>query len=101
MTESATLSVLIDGHHVPLSACGWIQREQCGCIVAALVAVPTRGTVYATAEQAHQHLSKTKRERTEDERAGRYMELITMQHYREQIGAKWECEQHVPGKPSA
>ncbi|QGZ53290.1 hypothetical protein GPZ77_34230 (plasmid) [Streptomyces sp. QHH-9511] len=92
-----TLMVEIDDKTVPLNSCGWLQREKCGCIVAALVAVPTRGIVYATAQQAHQHLSKTKRERDEDDRAGRYMELITMAHYRENIRANWECSKHQPG----
>jgi hypothetical protein len=96
---STKLMVVIDDKPIPLSACGWLQREKCGCVVAALVAVPTRGIAYATAEQAHQHLSRTKRERDEDDREGRYMELITMQHYRENIRADWECAQHK--KPAA
>ncbi|MFD5508954.1 hypothetical protein ACFWIB_14425 [Streptomyces sp. NPDC127051] len=89
------LMVQIDGEAVPLASCGWLMRETCGCIVAALVAVPTKGIVYATAEQAHRHLEPNKRVRDKDVREGRHMELITMAHYRENIRANWECEQHA------
>lgn len=95
------LMVEIDNKTVPLASCGWLQREKCGCIVYALVAVPTRGIVYATAEQAHKHLSKTQRERDKDDREGRYMELITMQHYRENIRSNWECAAHKPIKATS
>lgn len=88
------LMAQIDGKTYPLDECGWLQRKPCGCIVAALVAVPARGTAYATAEQAHKHLRPNKRSRDKDTREGLTFELITMAHYREHIGAKWECDQH-------
>ena len=100
------LTVNVNDQQVPLDECGWIQRRPCGCIVSAVVAVvqtvDDSGWVIATADQAHRHLNRTKRERTAAEREGITVattELITMTHYREHIGAKWECEQHpkTPG----
>jgi hypothetical protein len=92
------LKVEIDGALVPLDECGWIERRPCGCIVAAVVAVdaPHRedGWVLATADQAHRHLNPTTRDRDRAAKAGLRTELITMQHYQKNIGAKWECSQH-------
>ncbi|GGV36614.1 hypothetical protein GCM10010293_39970 [Streptomyces griseoflavus] len=94
----AELKVEIDGKLVPLNECGWIERRPCGCIVAAVVAVdaPERedGWVLATAGQAHRHLNPTKRDRDRATKAGLRTELITMTHYRKNIGANWECDQH-------
>ncbi|MFL1904803.1 hypothetical protein ACJWDR_37720 [Streptomyces tauricus] len=98
MTQPTGLTVVVDNQPVPLDECGWIQRRPCGCIVAALVAV-SGNRVVATAQQAHEHLNKGKRERAAAEREGITVattELITMTHYREHIGAKWECERHQP-----
>lgn len=99
---STNLTVTIDGQPVPLDECGWIQRRPCGCIVSAVVAVvetvDDSGWVIATAEQAHRHLNRTKRDRDRAERAGITVattELITMTHYREHIGANWECQEHA------
>lgn len=104
MTDQPSgLTVTIDGQPVPLDECGWIQRRPCGCIVSALVAVS--GTrVVATAQQAHEHLNKGKRELAAAEREGITVdttELITMTHYREHIGADWECEQHAADKAAS
>jgi hypothetical protein len=87
------LMAVIDGKPIPLEACGWFQREKCGCIIAALVAV-TGNTVYATAEQAHRHMARDRRTRDRDERQGRTWELLPMDFYRQHIGANWECSQH-------
>jgi hypothetical protein len=96
-TKTTGLTVVVDGKPVPLDDCGWIQRRPCGCIVSAVVAVGG-SRVIATAQQAHEHLNRTKRERTAAEREGITVattELITMAHYREHIGAKWECDAHA------
>ena len=94
------LTVTINDQPVPLDECGWIERRPCGCIVAAVLAVveaaDDTGWVLATEDQAHQHLNPTKRDRTKAAREGITTELITMAHYRDHIGAKWECEQHSP-----
>jgi hypothetical protein len=90
------LMVQIGGETVPLKDCGWFQRKACGCIVSALLAVQG-GDTYATAEQAHKVWRRDKRSREKDIRDGLTIELITMAHYREHIGAKWECEQHRGG----
>jgi hypothetical protein len=92
---TTNLTVTIDGQPVPLDECGWLERRPCGCIVSALVAV-SGSRVIATAEQAHQHLNRTKRDREQAVKAGLTVELITMDHYREHIGAKWECASHAP-----
>ena len=93
------LTVTVNGQPEPLEACGWLQRRPCGCIVAAVVAVvgtvDDSGHVLATADQAHRHLNPTKRDRERAAKAGLTTELITMRHYRDHIGAKWECEQHA------
>ncbi|OQQ13026.1 hypothetical protein B0675_40115 [Streptomyces sp. M41(2017)] len=92
------LTVTVNDQPVPLDDCGWIQRRPCGCIVAALVAV-SGSRVVATAQQAHEHLNKGKREQAAAEREGITVgrtELITMQHYRDHIGANWECDAHKP-----
>lgn len=97
---SSGLTVTVHGKPVPLDECGWIQRRPCGCIVAAVVAV-VGARVIATADQAHQHLNPTKRDRTTAEREGITVpttELITMTHYRENIGANWECAEHAAPK---
>ena len=92
---SSGLTVTIDGEQVPLDACGWIQREKCGCIITATVAVPGDGTVYATAEQAAKSMRPKKASRDKDARKGRTWELITMAYYREHIGSTWECADHA------
>ncbi|MEU1497348.1 hypothetical protein [Streptomyces sp. NPDC005732] len=94
------LTVVVDGQPVALDDCGWIQRRPCGCIVSALVAV-SGDRVVATAQQAHEHLNHGKRERAAAEREGITVdttELITMRHYREHIGANWECAWHAKRK---
>lgn len=100
MTSTSGLTVTIDGQPVPLDECGWLQRRPCGCIVSAVVAVvhcaDDSGWVLATPDQARRHLNRTKRERDKAARAGLTTELITMAHYREHIGAKWECDAHQP-----
>lgn len=95
------LMAVIDGKPVPLDACGWFQRNECGCIISALVAAPSNGTVYATAEQAHKHIEPNHRYRERDEREGRTWELMLMDDYRANIGSHWECSQHSmpPGEP--
>lgn len=100
---STGLTVTVDNEPVPLDECGWIQRRPCGCIVSAVVAVvecaDDSGWVLATANQAHRHLNRTKRERAAAEREGITVattELITMTHYREHIGSRWECDTHRP-----
>jgi hypothetical protein len=95
--QPSGLTVTVDGQPVPLDDCGWIQRRPCGCVVSALVAV-SGDRVIATASQAHAHLNPTKRERTSAEREGITVattELITMAHYRDHIGANWECQAHA------
>lgn len=100
-TKTSGLTVTLDGQPVPLDECGWIQRRPCGCIVSAVVAVVTAKDntdwVLATADQAHHHLNPTKRDRDRATKAGLRTELITMQHYRDHIGANWECDAHKPG----
>ena len=49
-----TITVEIDGQHVPLTDCCWIQRATCGCVVAVSTAAVAGGRVLATAEQAVQ-----------------------------------------------
>lgn len=88
------LMVTVNDQLVPLDECGWFQREKCGCIIAAFVAV-AGDRVLATAEQAHKHACPNPRSREKDQREGRTWELMTMDYYREHIGAKWECEQHA------
>jgi hypothetical protein len=101
---STGLTVTFNDQPVPLDDCGWIQRRPCGCIVSAVVAVdaPDRedGWVLATAEQAHRHLNPSKRDRDRAAKAGLTTELITMQHYRDHIGAKWECAEHTAPTPA-
>jgi hypothetical protein len=90
-------TVTIDGQPVPLDECGWLERRPCGCITSALVAV-SGSRVVATPEQAHAHLNPTKRARGQAAKERLAVELITMTHYREHIGANWECEQHAADK---
>ncbi len=94
------LTVTVNDQPVPLEACGWLQRRPCGCIASAVLAVVEGegGWVLATAEQAAQHQLPTKRDRDKADREGLRMELITMAHYKANIGAKWECPQHAPAK---
>ncbi len=96
---TTNLTVTIDGKPVPLDECGWLEREPCGCIVSVVVAVVEAkggtGWVLATAEQARKHFAPKKRDRDRAEKAALTVELITMTHYRENIGANWECEQHA------
>ena len=102
---TTNLTVTIDGKPEPLDACGWLQRRPCGCIVSAVVAVvetvDDSGWVLATADQAHRHLNPTKRDRDRAAKAGLTTELITMEHYRKNIGANWACEQHTAPAPAA
>lgn len=97
-----TITVQFDGQAVPLDECGWLQREPCGCITAAVVAVVTGegGWTIADPDTAHRHFTKRKTERARDLKRGVTVELITMQHYRENIAANWECPAH-PRKPAA
>ncbi|MFE0470572.1 hypothetical protein ACFW2V_03000 [Streptomyces sp. NPDC058947] len=92
------LKVEVDGMLVSLDECGWFQRRPCGCIVAAVTAVvetvDDSGWVLATAEQAHRHLNPRKRDRDRAAREGITTELMTMRHYREHVGANWECDTH-------
>lgn len=97
MTASG-LTVTVNDQPVPLDECGWFERRPCGCIVSALVAV-AGDRVIATAAQVRDHWHRTKRQREQAEREGLTVELMTMAHYREHIGAKWECEQHAPPPP--
>lgn len=90
---SSGLMVTVGGEQVPLDECGWFQREKCGCIIAAFVAV-VGNRVLATAEQAHKHAAPNRRSREKDDREGRTWELMTMAHYRQHIGRRWECDQH-------
>lgn len=99
-STSSGLTVMVDGQPVPLDACGWFEREPCGCIVSAAVAVVGE-RVLATAEQVTQHWHRTKRERERAAKAGLRVELMTMAHYREHIGSKWECAEHAPAAPEA
>jgi hypothetical protein len=96
MGTTSGLTVTIDGQPVPLDDCGWFERRPCGCIDSAIVAV-VGDRVIATADQALRHWYPTKREREARVRDGITVELITMQRYREEIGANWECEQHAKG----
>lgn len=101
------LVITVNGQPEPLEECGWLQRRPCGCIVAAVIAVveaaDDSGWVLATADQAHRHLNPTKRDRDRAAKAGLTTDLITMRHYREDIGARWECEEHstVKATPKA
>lgn len=101
---STNLTVTVDGKPVPLDECGWLQRRPCGCVVSAVVAVVSTvddsGWVLATADQANRHLNPTKRDRERAARAGLTTELITMTHYRKNIGAKWECAAHARSAPA-
>lgn len=56
------LMVQVDDQLVPLDECGWFEREKCGCIVSAIVAV-VGDRVLATAEQAHKHMVPNRRSR--------------------------------------
>lgn len=102
---TTNLTVLVDGKPEPLDGCGWIQRRPCGCIVAAVLAVvetvDDSGHVLATADQANRHLNPTNRDLIRAAKAGLTTELITMEHYRTNMGANWECEQHRPASVSA
>lgn len=90
MTE---LLVQVDDQTVPLKDCAWVQSAPCGCIVALAMAA-SAGGLLATEEQAHKRLSPRKRDRDKDIRDGYVFRLITMAHYRAEIGSNWECEQH-------
>lgn len=95
---STHLKAEVDGVLVPLDDCGWFERRPCGCIVAAVTAVvetvDDSGWVLATADQAHRHLNPAKRDRDRAAREGIITELMTMQHYRDHVGANWECDSH-------
>jgi hypothetical protein len=88
------LTVTVEGQPVPLEECGWFESLPCGCIVAMVLAV-VGDRVLATAAQAHQHLNPKKRDRDEAAREGITTGLMTMTHYRTNVGAKWECAQHA------
>ncbi|MEW5658301.1 hypothetical protein [Streptomyces cinereoruber] len=96
---ATNLTALVGDRQEPLDECGWLERRPCGCIVSAVVAVVDGAWTLATPEQAIEHWHTTKRERAQAKRAGLTVELITMRHYREHIGARWECEQHTPASP--
>lgn len=88
------LMVQIDGQTVALKDCAWLQTAPCGCVTAITTAA-TPGRVLATAEQAHKELCPRKRDRDKDTRDGLAFRLITMAHYRANIGARWECAAHT------
>lgn len=96
-----TITVELDGRHVPLTDCCWLQRATCGCVVAVSTAAVAGGRVLATAEQAHANLVPSKRERTREIKEGLTFELITFAHYRAEIGTQWECPAHVRTTPAA
>lgn len=101
MTDKPSgLTVTVDGQPVPLDECGWFERRPCGCIVSAIVAV-VGDRVIATADQAIRHWNPTIRQRERAAREGVTVELMTMTHYREHIGADWECEQHAADKAAS
>jgi hypothetical protein len=91
---SSGLMVTVAGEQVPLDECGWFQRAKCGCIIAAFVAV-VGSRVLATAEQAHRHGTPSAHTRAKEEREGCTWELMTMAHYRQHIGRRWECAEHA------
>jgi hypothetical protein len=93
---SSGLTVTVNGEQVDLDECGWFQREACGCIIAAVVAVVDK-RVIATAEQAHKHMTPNARTRAKEDREGCTWELMTMAHYRQNIGRRWECPEHTRG----
>lgn len=93
------LMVQIDGQMVPLADCAWSMWASCGCMVAITLASTPGDRVLATQEQAHKELTPLKRDRDRETRLGYTFRLITMTHYRSEIGALWECEQHR--KPAA
>lgn len=97
-----TITVCIDGQNVPLDECGWVKRRACGCVraVASAVCEGEGGWLLANADQAHRHFTARKDSRARETREGVTVDLITMDHYREHIGANWECPDH-PRKPAA
>jgi hypothetical protein len=88
------IAAVIDGQAVPLTDCCWIQRTPCGCVVSVVTAA-TKSRTLATAEQAHKELTPRKRDRDRDDGEGLTWELISTAHYREHIGAQWECPAHA------
>lgn len=90
-----TITVELNGQHVPLTECCWIQRATCGCVVTVSTAAVPGGRVLATAEQAHANSVPSKRERNRDIKEGLTWELITFDRYRAEIGRNWECPEHV------
>ncbi|MEU8829422.1 hypothetical protein [Streptomyces sp900116325] len=87
------LMVQIDGQTLPLKDCSWSMWAPCGCMVAISLAVGGE-QILATEEQAHKNHSPRKRDRDREIRLGYRWELITMARYRNEIGSKWECDQH-------
>ncbi|MFF0409137.1 hypothetical protein ACFYUY_01710 [Kitasatospora sp. NPDC004745] len=91
-----TVSIELDGRHVPLDQCGWLYRQACGCIRAATLAHVTGdgGWTITTPDQARRHFTPRKDSRAREIRQGATVELITMTHYREHIASNWECPDH-------
>lgn len=94
----ADLMVQIDGQMVPLKDCTWSMWASCGCLVAVSMAV-SGDRVLATEEQAHKSHSPRKRDRDRETRDGYRWKLITLAHYRAEIGAQWECTKHLRVTP--
>lgn len=91
------LKVDADGNTVPLTDCYWIQSAPCSCIVALTTTTKLKGKavkVLATAEEAHQHMVPSKRERDDDNRRGYTWQPVTKDRYHSEIGQQWECPQH-------
>lgn len=91
------LKVEIDGRNVSLTSCYWIQSAPCGCLVSLTTTTKPKGKtvkVLATAEQAHQHLVPSKRERDDENRRGFIWQLVTKDRYHAELADDWECEQH-------
>lgn len=92
------LMVQIGDATVPLKDCSWSMWASCGCMVAISMAI-SGDRILATEEQAHKNHSPRKRDRDREIRNGYRWELITLDRYRAEIGARWECEKHR--KPAA
>lgn len=94
------LKVEIDGQLLALKNCCWVQTMACGCIAAVTTADHEDGlTVLATEQQAHEHLSPTKRDRDRDHKRGFSLELMAFETYKDQFGGvdAWKCP-HLKGE---
>ena len=88
-------TVAIDGRPVPLDDCIWLQCRPCGCVVAAVVAVVEGEWTLATADQAHEHLNPTQRDRDRATQAGLTTVPVSSLQYREQFRDSWRCPEHA------